>query len=116
MAPHQLLLVPDLRGELISPTRASNKLAPFSENLVLDSAHILVRYGILTVEAFKQTDRPASCYLFEDHRHRGQMTFPELSFMAALNQHLPLILRDDLIAFRSLSSTFHEHWAPTRRL
>ena len=64
LAPHQLLLVPALRGELPPLARASNKLAVSSANLVLYSAHILVRYGILTAEAFNQTDRQARAAIY----------------------------------------------------
>ena len=44
----------------------------------MDSAHILVRYGIQSLEAFKQIDKQARGYLFDGLRHREQMTFPEL--------------------------------------
>ena len=64
LAPRQLLLVPALRDELLTLARASNKLAVFSANLVLDPAHIMGRYGILTVESFKQTDRQARAAIY----------------------------------------------------
>ena len=89
MTPEQLLLVPEFRTELDAIAAASGKFAAFSRDLILETAHILVRYGIASVEAFKQADKQARNYLFEDLRLRENMTFPELSFLVALNQHLP---------------------------
>ena len=115
-APRRLLLAPTLRGELLSPARACNKLSDFSENLASDSAHVLVRYGILTAGASNQTDRQARGYLSEDLRQREQMALPELSFLVALNQHLPLIpMGGGRIAFSSPISESLDPWAPTRR-
>ena len=93
LAPGQLLLVPAFREELGAIAEDSAKFAAFSRDLILESARILVRYGISSVEAFKQADRQARSYLFDDPRLRGNLTFPELSFLVAPHQHLPLIRR-----------------------
>ena len=78
LSQNQVLLAPSLAGELQSIARASAKLSAFHPNRIMDSAHILARYGIQSLEAFKQIDKQARGYLFEDLRRREQMTFPEL--------------------------------------
>ena len=50
---------------------------------------MLARYGILSIESFRQVDKQARTYLFEDLRQREQKTYPELSFLIAMNQNLP---------------------------
>ena len=89
LAPAQLMLVPAFREELGAIAADSTKFAAFSRDLIIESAHILARYGISSVEASKQADKRARGYLFEDLRLRGNLTFPELRFLVALNQHLP---------------------------
>ena len=76
--PNHVLLAPGLMGGPQAISRDSAKIAAFRTNQILDSAHILARYGAQSVEAFKQIDRQARGYLFEDLRRRDQMTFPEL--------------------------------------
>ena len=79
LSPNQVLLVPSLVDELQALAKASAKLAAFQPNQLMDAAHTMVRYGIQSLEAFKQIDKQARGYLFEDLRHREQMTFPELA-------------------------------------
>ena len=55
----QVLLAPSLVDELQAIARASAKLSDFQPNRIMDSAHILVRYGIQSLEAFKQIDEQA---------------------------------------------------------
>ena len=78
LSQNQVLLVPSLADELQAIARASEKLSAFQPIHIMDSAHISARYGIQSLEAFKQTDRQARGYLFDDLRRREQMTFPEL--------------------------------------
>ena len=65
LAPRHLLLASALREELAALTRAPNRLSPFPKTSFLDPpAHILVRYGVVSIEASKQTERQARGYLF----------------------------------------------------
>ena len=50
---------------------------------------MIIRYGIFSIEAFRKMDKQARTYLFEDLRHREQKTYPEPSYLIAMNQHLP---------------------------
>ena len=78
LSQNQVLLVPSLVDELQAIARASAKLSAFQPNHIVGPAHILLRYGIQSLEAFNQIDKQARGYLFEDLRRREQMTFPEL--------------------------------------
>ena len=75
---NHVLLAPSLADELQAIARASAKLSAFQPNHIVGPAHILLRYGIQSLEAFNQIDKQARGYLFEDLRRREQMTFPEL--------------------------------------
>ena len=87
--PEQLDQLLPLREEITALTRGSARFSAFRPSLITDSANMLVRYGIHSAEAFRQTDKQARAYLFEDFRQREQKTYPELSFIIAMNQHLP---------------------------
>ena len=50
---------------------------------------MIVRYGIISIESFRQMGKQALTYLFEDLGKRERKTYPELSFLIAMNHHLP---------------------------
>ena len=77
-----------LTTELLAVRNSSSRFQPFVEARIQESAAILLRYGLPTVEYFRKADKQAMSYLFGDLRQREQRTFHELSFPIALSQHL----------------------------
>ena len=89
MRPEQLPQVDTLTTELLGvQLSSSSRFQPLTEDRIRESSAILVRYGIPTVEAFKQAEKQARSYLSEDLRQREQRNFPELSFLITPSQHL----------------------------
>ena len=82
-------LVEKLPKELSEVVKASVKFEAYDSQMVNDSAHVLVRYGILSLERFRTTDGQARKYLFEDIRKTEKLSFREISLNLKLNKHTP---------------------------
>ena len=78
-----------LYDELINETRGATKFEAFNLDRLWESAIILVRYGINTLEAFRTTDGQARKYFFEDLRKKDKLSFLEMGLILKLNRHIP---------------------------
>ena len=82
-------LVTQLYEELRVVVQAHNKFEQFDLTRVWDTAVLLVRYGIPSLESFRTTDDQARKYLFEDFRKAEKLSFAEIALVLKLNRHIP---------------------------
>ena len=82
-------LVNDLYRELKHVVDSTAKFEAFSTEQTWESAMVLVRYGIKSLESFRTTDDQARKYLFEDLRKTEKLSFREIALILKLNKHIP---------------------------
>ena len=75
--------------ELTLIVQGNAKFDSFSDNRIWDSAELLVRYGIGSIEGFRTTDDADRKYLFEDLRKAEKKSFLDLALILKLNRHIP---------------------------
>ena len=63
LSDEQLVFAAALARDLLEIKRAHSKFATFGDERVSDSAHLLVRYGLESVEACRTTDEQARRFL-----------------------------------------------------
>ena len=88
MAEAQEELADALSSDLLAIARGHSKFAPFRTDRIVDSASLLVRYGLGSIETFRTTEEQARRYLFEDLRKTEQLNVPNPIFLCELDQHV----------------------------
>ena len=68
--------------DLVAIKNAHSKSASIPDDRISDSASLLVRYGIATPEAFRNTDEQARRFLFEESENPNILTFGSSAFFA----------------------------------
>ena len=87
--PSRKSLIDKLPEELATVVAAHAKFEHFDHDRVWDTASLLVRYGIPSLEIFRTTDDTASQCLFEDLRKSEKLAFTDLALVLKLNRHIP---------------------------
>ena len=85
----QTVLAEALAADLLNIKNARSEFASFCDGRIAESASLLVRHGLETVEAFRTTGEQARRFLFEDLRKTEQLNFIQLSFPLKHARHIP---------------------------
>ena len=78
-----------LFDELCTTADSNPKFEAFTTIRIAETADILVRNGIPSLEAFRTTDEMARRFLFEDLRKCERLQFSQLAFLFKLARHIP---------------------------
>ena len=80
-----------LEAELFRETRGRGRFAAFPEDEFHESAGILARYRIASLETLHQTPKDARAMFMRDLREAERRPFPELQLMLQILGHFPPI-------------------------